>query len=73
MFCLINKQNTNCTGLAKHYVFFFLLYDIINQCHSGLGYHFLTRTCFRKEINAQIDSLSLDNLYRLAIKIITTG
>lgn len=41
-----NEQNTNKTRFAKHHSFFFWLYDVIDQHHSGLGYHLLTKICF---------------------------
>ncbi len=50
----------------------FLLYDVINQRRSSLGYHLLTKTCFWEQPHAQVDSLSLEDLNKVATEIKTT-
>ncbi len=51
----------------------FLLYDVINRRRSGLGYHLLTKTRFWEQTHAQVDSLSLEDLKKVATEIKTTG
>ncbi len=57
---------------AHHFIFMFLLYNIINRCQSGLGYYLLTKTYFWEEIYINVDTLIIIELNEVVEKIKAT-